>query len=112
MNVLKKSGDPVVDGLCEKMASQCQGDPMVHRVIGKLIARSEAGQKKYGTTLDAANLTTEELINHAQQEAMDLANHLETLITRHEVVTNLHFMQEVALATATDLEAMLAALES
>ena len=111
MNVLKKSGDPVVDGLCEKMDSQAHGDPMVHRVIGKLIARSEAGQKTYGTTLDAANLTTEELLNHAQQEAMDLANYLETLITRHEVVTNLEFMQEEALTTATVLEAMLAALE-
>ena len=55
-------------------------DPIVDAVRTKLLARSQAGLLKYRTTLERKDLTRLEWLNHAQQEAMDLANYLEVLI--------------------------------
>jgi hypothetical protein len=54
-------------------------DSIVESVINQFKERSEAGIKKYGTTLDRNDLTTLEWINHAQQEAMDFVLYLEKL---------------------------------
>lgn len=54
-------------------------DSIVERVINQFKERSEAGIKKYGTTLDRNDLNTLEWINHAQQEAMDFVLYLEKL---------------------------------
>lgn len=107
MNTVPPSGDPVVDSVCQKLADNANGDPVVQRLIEKLVSRSQAGQIKYGTTLAAANLSTEELLNHAQQEALDLANYLQALISKHPPVMTLDYMQDEALAVASILEGML-----
>jgi len=54
-------------------------DSIVESVINQFKERSEAGIKKYGTTLDRNDLNTLEWINHAQQEAMDFVLYLEKL---------------------------------
>ena len=96
---------PVVHSLCEKMRLAETGDDNVSRVIGKLLERSQAGQLKYGTTLAREDLTRDDWLNHAQQEAMDLANYLEVLILRGAHC--LEDAQKQTLATAAMLEAML-----
>ena len=55
-------------------------DPIVERVCRKMLQRSEVGVKKYGTTLNRADLSRLDWLIHAQEEAMDLANYLECLI--------------------------------
>jgi hypothetical protein len=55
-------------------------DPIVEAVMQKLYVRSQVGINKYGTTLNRTDLSRLEWLNHAQQEAMDLANYLEKLI--------------------------------
>jgi hypothetical protein len=54
-------------------------DTIVQSVIEQFKQRSEAGQSKYGTTLDRDDLTTEEWIEHAKQELMDAVLYLEKL---------------------------------
>lgn len=55
-------------------------DAVVDGVIAKFRQRSAAGFRKYGIGLERTDLTMRDWLNHAQQEAMDLANYLETLI--------------------------------
>ena len=47
-------------------------DSIVQSVVEKFISRAEFGRKKYGQTLDRQDLTTDEWINHAIEEAMDM----------------------------------------
>lgn len=61
-------------------------DPVVRAVITRMKWRSEAGQNKYGTTLEDNKLSRLQWLRHAQEEAMDLALYLEKLI-REEVNT-------------------------
>ena len=49
-------------------------------VIAKIRQRREAGRKKYGTTMERTDLTRAQWIQHAQEEAMDLAIYLERLM--------------------------------
>jgi len=112
MNPIPTSGDAVVDAVCEKLAANANADAIVERIIPKLVGRSQAGQIKYGTTLCAAKLSTEALLNHAQEEALDLANYLQALIIRHDAVTSLHFIQDDVLSIATSLESMLQQLNT
>jgi hypothetical protein len=55
-------------------------DQIVEAVRAKLLARSQAGMLKYGVTLDRKDLSRLDWLNHAQQEALDLANYLEVMI--------------------------------
>ena len=48
--------------------------------------RSEAGMKKYKTTLERTDLSTLEWLTHAQEEAMDFVLYLERL--NHEYKLN------------------------
>jgi len=57
-------------------------DKHVYSVIRKLKTRSEAGLYKYGVTLERDNLMLVDWLDHAQQEAMDLANYLEVIISK------------------------------
>ena len=57
-------------------------DKHVYSVITKLKTRSETGLNKYGVTLERDDLTLVDWLNHAQQEAMDLANYLEVIIDK------------------------------
>ena len=54
-------------------------DTIVESVIEQFKQRSEAGIKKYNTTLDREDLTRLEWLQHAQEEAMDLILYLEKL---------------------------------
>ena len=49
-------------------------------VIEKIRLRREAGRKKYGTTMEREDLTRLQWLQHAQEEALDLAIYLERLI--------------------------------
>jgi hypothetical protein len=50
------------------------------QVCYKILKRSEVGKKKYGVTMQRDDLSELEWLNHAQEEAMDLAVYLEKLI--------------------------------
>jgi hypothetical protein len=54
-------------------------DSIVEAVVKKLRSRSDAGLKKYGTTLERNDLTFEQWIVHVQEELMDAINYLERL---------------------------------
>lgn len=49
-------------------------------VIAELKVREERGLSKYGTTMDRKDLTTKEWLQHAYEEALDLAVYLKKLI--------------------------------
>lgn len=55
-------------------------DSIVNSVLEKYAKRSEVGQKKYNTNLDRTDLTQNDWLTHAQEEAMDLSLYLEKLI--------------------------------
>jgi len=57
-------------------------DPIVASVIRKMYQRSQVGIKKYGTTLERDDLSTEQWIDHAIEEAMDLVLYLTKLKTQ------------------------------
>lgn len=59
-------------------------DKIVESVMWKFKTRSEVGISKYNTTLQDSKETTLDFLRHAQMEAMDLCNYLETLIQRIE----------------------------
>tara|TARA_R110002050_G_scaffold206780_1_gene342787 strand:- start:362 stop:553 length:192 start_codon:yes stop_codon:yes gene_type:complete len=50
----------------------------------KLRVRAEIGLDKYGVTMERTDLNELEWLNHAQEEAMDLAVYLERLIQDYE----------------------------
>lgn len=54
-------------------------DPIVSAVIRKMYQRSQVGIKKYGTTMERDDLSTEQWIDHAIEEAMDLVLYLTKL---------------------------------
>jgi len=54
-------------------------DSIVQSVLDKFKQRSEFGQKKYGTNLDRTDLSTQDWIQHAQEELMDAILYLEKL---------------------------------
>ena len=49
-------------------------------VITDLIAREKMGRAKYGTTVDKANLSEKEWMQHAYEEALDFAIYLKRLM--------------------------------
>jgi len=51
-------------------------DSIVEEVVNKIKSRSEVGIKKYGTTLDRQDLSTEEWLDNAIEECMDLMLYL------------------------------------
>lgn len=52
-------------------------DSVVYRIAHLLKNRSETGIRKYGTTLDRTDLEVKQWIDHAIEEALDLALYLE-----------------------------------
>lgn len=54
-------------------------DKIVKKVIDKFKQRSEAGIKKYCVTLERNDLSFQDWIKHAQEEAMDFILYLEKL---------------------------------
>lgn len=54
-------------------------DTIVYKIAHKLRTRSDKGKQTYGTTLDRDDLTTKEWLDHAIEEALDLALYLERI---------------------------------
>lgn len=54
-------------------------DKIVYSVVKKFNERSQAGQKKYGTTLERNDLSHLDWINHLQEELMDAILYCERL---------------------------------
>lgn len=54
-------------------------DTIAKSVINEIKSRSERGFDKYGTTLDRTDLTILDWIQHAKEEALDLALYLEKI---------------------------------
>jgi hypothetical protein len=61
-------------------------DSIVESVIKKYRERSELGITKYGITLDRKDLSIEDWITHAQEEAMDLSLYLERIKQEIEIL--------------------------
>jgi hypothetical protein len=53
-------------------------------VIAELKVREERGLQKYGTTMDRTDLTEKQWLQHAYEEALDLAMYLRKLIKEKE----------------------------
>lgn len=62
-------------------------DLIIHAVVNKILQRSEVGQKKYGTTLK--DNTTDNYLQHLQEELMDAANYIEVLIQQQMDITEI-----------------------
>jgi hypothetical protein len=54
-------------------------DPILIKVYSKYQERSEAGIKKYGTTLENNSLPLMDWLNHLQEELMDATLYIEKL---------------------------------
>ena len=50
-------------------------------VTTDLIAREKMGRMKYGVTVDKANLSEQEWLNHAYEEALDFAIYLKRIMS-------------------------------
>ena len=55
-------------------------DSIVDAIIDEHIKRAEMGREKYGQTLDRTDLSVIDYLQHAKEEAMDLALYLEKTI--------------------------------
>ena len=55
-------------------------DSVVESIINEHIKRAKSGREKYGKTLDRTDLSVIEYLQHAKEEAMDLALYLEKTI--------------------------------
>ena len=49
------------------------------KVIDQIRQRAKDGKNKYGVTMERDDLTLKEWVQHAQEEAMDLAVYLEKI---------------------------------
>jgi hypothetical protein len=59
-------------------------------IIDDLLFREEKGRAEYGTTMDRKDLSEDEWLQHAYEEALDLAIYLKKIIkTRSENKDNL-----------------------
>jgi hypothetical protein len=59
----------------------CQSD-IYKEVISDLISREKMGRIKYGTTVDNANLSEKEWMQHAYEEALDFAIYLKRMMSK------------------------------
>jgi len=59
----------------------CQSD-IYKEVITDLISREKMGRAKYGTTVDKANLSEKEWMQHAYEEALDFAIYLKKMMSK------------------------------
>jgi hypothetical protein len=55
-------------------------DSVVDSIIDQHIKRAQMGEEKYGQTLDRTDLALLDYLQHAKEEAMDLALYLEKAI--------------------------------
>ena len=72
-----------------KVRSKHANDPISQDAVVEanrqlLLQRSNVGINKYGITLAESSLTRRQLLQHALEEALDLANYLQAEIMRHD----------------------------
>jgi hypothetical protein len=87
-------------------------DRNVQAVIDKHTNRAEVGLKKYGVTTERGDLTIAQWLQHAQDEAMDLAIYLERLMWTNKELKGateqaddfIHFQPERTLGDALSHE--------
>jgi hypothetical protein len=53
---------------------------ILYSIIDDLLEREEKGKKEYGTTMDRTDLSEEDWLQHAYEEALDLSIYLKKLI--------------------------------
>ncbi len=70
--------DPETCKDCDKAGDNVSQDSVVETNRELLLQRSNVGIQKYGTTLEKSNLSEEAILQHALEEALDLANYLQT----------------------------------
>jgi len=58
-----------------------QPSTILQQVIADMKVREERGLMKYGTTVDRTDLTQEQWLQHAYEEALDLAIYLKKVMT-------------------------------
>ena len=54
-------------------------DPIIQKVVEKIMSRSDVGYNKYKVTLEADNKSVNEWLNNIQEELMDAVNYIEKL---------------------------------
>jgi|TARA_R100001377_G_C3149669_1_gene95819 hypothetical protein len=54
-------------------------DPIIEKVVDKLVSRSDVGYKKYGVTLNGDTSSLLTWLVHLQEELLDAANYVEKL---------------------------------
>ncbi len=64
--------------------SEEKHDKVVEAVRQDLLNRSNRGIEKYGTTLERNDLTQKDWLQHAYEEALDMANYLKRCIMNLE----------------------------
>lgn len=53
---------------------------LMYSIIDDLLFREEKGKLEYGTTMDRKDLSEEQWLQHAYEEALDLAIYLKKII--------------------------------
>jgi hypothetical protein len=59
---------------------------ILYSIIDDLLAREDKGIKEYGTTMDREDLTEEDWLQHAYEEALDLAMYLKKIIKQKKEI--------------------------
>jgi hypothetical protein len=54
-------------------------DTITEAVVDQFRTRAEAGKSKYGVTMDRGDLTTQQWLQHLQEELMDAVVYIEKL---------------------------------
>jgi hypothetical protein len=53
---------------------------ILYSIIDDLLSREDKGLKEYGTTMDRTDLSEQDWLQHAYEEALDLAIYLKKII--------------------------------
>ena len=73
-----------VDFIKGKLKQACDGnitnDPIVNRVIRKLLKRHKQGMQKFGKTMSDNQRPLSEWVKEAQEESIDFIHYLEKLL--------------------------------
>lgn len=74
------------------------------KVCAIIQGRASVGQDKYGTTMERTDLSEKEWVNHAQEEALDLAIYLEKLKKTSNVLSEDDMFSLIALLDVVEEE--------
>lgn len=70
------------------MIDDISKDAVVEANRNLLKQRSDLGINKYGVTLENSNLSEEQLLQHALEEALDFANYIQALLMKIRKLNN------------------------